>query len=298
MKYTEKVTRELFALHGLEILEWRGKVSKMITYKKLKDSSIHQNLKPIDIINTIHHKYPEEFNRIVYGSSSPISFKSRSPCQTLKNFEVIEYNGCGHTNGVIKSKFTCHSCNTSFEHYYDKIKQSRHGCPHCGCCENMIKLPMEILKDCKPIMDPDVEPNTYWISDKGIVYTTIGRFKERKPVTQDSGHMAIGIGRDIMAKGERSSWKNKKLIHRLVLESFGFPQPSPLHIVRHKNDIPNDNRLDNLEWGLRVDNSKDMENNYKERQVAIKKLHSIGASISDLSVACKLSEDVINAMLL
>jgi len=216
--------------------------------------------------------------------------------RSLKNFILVEYGGCDHSLSTPKSKFLCRSCNTSFEHYYDKVKQSRHGCPNCGCHEDMKKLPMEILKDCKPIIDPDVSSNTYWINDRGVVYSTIGRFKEIIGKKQDSGHMAINIGKNIQSKNERSTWKIKKMIHRLVLEAFGFPQPSPLHIVRHKNDIPDDNRLDNLRWGLKIDNSKDMEVNFDDRKNAIKKLYSNGASISDLSVACKLSEDMVKAM--
>jgi hypothetical protein len=218
--------------------------------------------------------------------------------RVLKNFILVEYGGSDHAITTPKSKFLCRSCNASFEHYYDKVKQSRHGCPNCGCHEDMAILPIEILKHCKPIIDPDIDPNTYWINDKGIVYTTIGRFKERKQVRQDSGHMAISIGKNIQSKNDRSSWKIKKMVHRLVLEAFGFPQPSPLHIVRHKNDIPDDNRLDNLQWGLKVDNCKDMEVNFDDRKAAIKKLYGAGVSISDLSVACKLSEDMIRTMVL
>lgn len=297
MKYDKDKVTKLLALRGLELLEWRGNMSAGITYKKLKDASIHSNNYPLALMITIERKYPNEYNKIVYGIDAPII-----PCEDIKhrlrNFITMEYNGSRHAEDAPKSKLICLSCNTPFEHHYDKIKQNRAGCSVCGCYEDMAVRPMEILKDCKVIKDPDVDENTYWINDKGIVYSTIGRFKEIVGQKQDSGHISIGVGRNKRDSDDRYTWKYKKMVHRLVLEAFGFPQPSPLHIVRHKNDIPDDNRLDNLQWGLKVDNSKDMEVNFDDRKNAIKKLYSNGASISDLSVACKLSEDMVKAMVL
>lgn len=45
-------------------------------------------------------------------------------------------------------------------------------------------------------------------------------------------------------------------VHRLVLETFVGPQPEGQE-ARHKNGNPLDNRLVNLAWGTKEENSKD-----------------------------------------
>lgn len=45
-------------------------------------------------------------------------------------------------------------------------------------------------------------------------------------------------------------------IHRLLAEAF-IPNPEGLPIVRHLNDVPDDNRLENLAWGTPKDNARD-----------------------------------------
>jgi hypothetical protein len=47
-----------------------------------------------------------------------------------------------------------------------------------------------------------------------------------------------------------------KLIHRLILETFIGPCPEGMECC-HKNDVPTDNRLENLRWDTRSNNVKD-----------------------------------------
>lgn len=47
-----------------------------------------------------------------------------------------------------------------------------------------------------------------------------------------------------------------KFIHRAVVEAFIGPQPTPKHVVNHKNGIKTDNRLENLEWVTQSENIK------------------------------------------
>lgn len=53
-----------------------------------------------------------------------------------------------------------------------------------------------------------------------------------------------------------------KRVHVLVAEAFLGPRPSK-HEVRHLNDIPKDNRVDNLAWGTSSDNKRDAVKNGK-----------------------------------
>lgn len=49
---------------------------------------------------------------------------------------------------------------------------------------------------------------------------------------------------------------NRKLVHRLVAEAF-IPNPDDLPIVRHLDDDPSNNLIDNLAWGTQTDNMQD-----------------------------------------
>lgn len=49
-------------------------------------------------------------------------------------------------------------------------------------------------------------------------------------------------------------------LHRLLAQTF-IPNPDKLPLVRHLNDIKDDNRLENLAWGTQLDNQKDSVRN-------------------------------------
>lgn len=53
-------------------------------------------------------------------------------------------------------------------------------------------------------------------------------------------------------------------VHRLVAEAF-IPNPNKLPVVRHLNDSPLDNRLENLSWGTQRDNTNDAIRNGTHR---------------------------------
>lgn len=50
-------------------------------------------------------------------------------------------------------------------------------------------------------------------------------------------------------------------VHRLVLEAFGYPKPFEKAVVRHLNDNPDDNRIENLKWGTYKENLLDYRKN-------------------------------------
>lgn len=49
---------------------------------------------------------------------------------------------------------------------------------------------------------------------------------------------------------------NRRLVSRLVAEAF-IPNPDNLPIVRHLDDDPTNNHVENLAWGTQVDNMQD-----------------------------------------
>lgn len=87
----------------------------------------------------------------------------------------------------------------------------------------------------------------YWISDYGRVYSSVSQIF-LTPTPGKKGHLYVSLYRN----GERY----RKYIHRLVAEAF-MTNPDNLPMVRHMNDVPSCNELDNLECGTQVDNMRD-----------------------------------------
>lgn len=85
----------------------------------------------------------------------------------------------------------------------------------------------------------------------GVWITTQGEVVGRKPCPT-YGYLRIGFG------------GTTHLVHRLMAEHFlGIPENTP--IVRHLNDVKDDNRLENLAWGTHSDNLHDAVRNGKKR---------------------------------
>ena len=71
----------------------------------------------------------------------------------------------------------------------------------------------------------------------------------RKPRDDDRGHYRMNLTWD----GNREEPK----IHHMVMELFGPSKPDGKAIVMHKNNNGKDNRLSNLKWGTREQNTQD-----------------------------------------
>lgn len=56
------------------------------------------------------------------------------------------------------------------------------------------------------------------------------------------------------------------LVHQLVCRAFNGPQPTPAHMVCHRDDIKTNNRSDNLYWGTHADNMTDFRRNKRARR--------------------------------
>lgn len=90
-------------------------------------------------------------------------------------------------------------------------------------------------------------PN-YLISEEGAIYS-LKTNKFLKPQKLNHGHLVVSLGRG-----------KKYLVHRLVLETFIGPCPKGMETC-HNNDVPNDNRLENLRWDTHSNNHKDKVKN-------------------------------------
>src|SRR3990167_5119106 len=55
--------------------------------------------------------------------------------------------------------------------------------------------------------------------------------------------------------------RRERLVHRLMLETFVGPQPKDSPHGAHRNDVPTDNRLDNLYWATPQENMDDRTRN-------------------------------------
>jgi hypothetical protein len=51
--------------------------------------------------------------------------------------------------------------------------------------------------------------------------------------------------------------KKQAYVHRLVLEAFGPPCPSPQHQACHRDGVHSHNHVDNLYWGTAQENATD-----------------------------------------
>lgn len=103
-------------------------------------------------------------------------------------------------------------------------------------------------------MKPIKGYENYSISKTGeVTNTNTGRVL--KACLNGIGYYHVSLHKD----GKQKSVK----LHRLVAEHF-IPNPDNLPVVRHLNDVKNDNRIENLAWGTQKDNMKDkFRNGYK-----------------------------------
>ena len=87
----------------------------------------------------------------------------------------------------------------------------------------------------------------YWISNKGRLYSDRSdSFISGTPLK--SGHVDISF-----------TYRNTRFhryLHRLVAEAF-IPNPYNLPLIRHLDDNPLNNEVDNLAWGTQYDNVQD-----------------------------------------
>jgi len=145
----------------------------------------------------------------------------------------------------------------------------------------------------------------YFVSKNGVV---LSKRQQIQPIVmrqmkQKDGHLYVYL---YNGKG-----KSKKMyVHRLVLMAWiGMPKNG--QEARHFNDIPYDNRIENLAWGSRIENVADKRKNGRipigekspshrltnEQVMDIRKRYSIGESAKDLSIEFGISHVNILAII-
>lgn len=94
----------------------------------------------------------------------------------------------------------------------------------------------------------------YEVSDQGSVRcmrarqgVTVGKILKGK--TNKDGYVRVVLNNSPAAPKDM-------LVHVLVLSAFKGPRPEGKE-SRHLNGVPDDNRLDNLDWGTPVENAAD-----------------------------------------
>lgn len=79
------------------------------------------------------------------------------------------------------------------------------------------------------------------------------RMRIHKPSRMDAwGHLGVKLRKDGVVAS--------RYVHHLVLDAFVGPPPDGM-IACHWNDVPDDNRVENLRWGTPGDNRADMIRN-------------------------------------
>lgn len=78
------------------------------------------------------------------------------------------------------------------------------------------------------------------------------RGKIIKGTVHKRGHISLSLCRDGV--------QIQRTVHQLMCESFFGPRPEG-YVARHLNDMPADNRIENLKWGTVSENCQDRVKN-------------------------------------
>lgn len=112
----------------------------------------------------------------------------------------------------------------------------------------------------------------YMISDCGRIWSQKTQ-QMIKPKPMDR-HGHLGVCLKVNGK------PYYEYLHRLMAKAF-IPNPNNYPIVRHLNDNPSDNSLDNLDWGTQKDNMSDCARNgnahfptQEEREIGLSKMRT------------------------
>lgn len=122
--------------------------------------------------------------------------------------------------------------------------------PHNPCCTGARAMfdHATARTDFRPVVGYE---GRYEISSDGQIRTLIGIGCRRAGSILECASNRKGYRRVCLRAGGQS---RTSVIHRLVLEAFVGPAPSPQHQCNHKNGVKSDNRVENLEWVTQREN--------------------------------------------
>lgn len=90
----------------------------------------------------------------------------------------------------------------------------------------------------------------YYASNLGTILTAKrGETKPMSPDEGEAGHLRVQLHRE--GAGKRG---DRLLVHRLILETFIGPPPTPDAQACHRDGNPRNNALPNLRWGTQAEN--------------------------------------------
>lgn len=125
----------------------------------------------------------------------------------------------------------------------------------------------------------DTDIPEYLVSSFGRVWSSISNTFIYGSPTGRNGHLDISL--------RRNGIRIHKYIHRMVAEAF-IPNPHNYPVVRHLDDNPSNNHVDNLAWGTQYDNVQDCIKNgrfkyftdqSREKAMCIRKMPIIAVNI-------------------
>lgn len=129
----------------------------------------------------------------------------------------------------------------------------------------------------------DPEYSGCWISNKERAYNANTHKFSYGSQCNKIGHIGLSM--------RSPNGKNRKYIHQSMAEAF-IPNPNNLPLVRHLDDNPFNNQLENLAWGTSLDNTRDCIDHGRfryltdeDREVAMAKRRDpvIAVNLLDLS---------------
>jgi hypothetical protein len=120
--------------------------------------------------------------------------------------------------------------------------------PHSGPFFDRVKESMENRNDFSRI----TEFSNYWVNQEGVIIGPYGkRLKERPTVPSKKGNLPY-----LQVALYRDNIRFDLFVHKIVLETFVGKCPDGYE-ARHLNSNCKDNRLENLCWGTKEENTQD-----------------------------------------